>query len=297
MTAPQNARYTIDGHCLDAKPLAGGLYIVATPIGNLGDVTLRSLATLAASDVVLCEDTRVTARLLDAYQIRASLQSYRDHNGASRRPAIVKRLAAGQAVSLVSDAGMPLISDPGYKLVREAAAGGFAVRVIPGASAAIAGLALSGLPSDRFLFCGFLPAKQAGRRRELEALKTIDATLVFYEGISRVAAFMADAAAVLGDRQTAVTREVTKLHEEVLRGPASEIATTLASRDRIRGEVTIIIAPPQKTPAEPGDIEAALKSALIDMPAGKAAAHVAKNLGVARQQAYAMALALKRKDR
>ncbi len=197
------------------KPLAPGLYIVATPIGNLGDITLRALATLAAADVVYCEDTRHSRTLITHFGLEAKLRPYHEHNAEHERPRILERLAAGERVALISDAGTPLISDPGYKLARAAIAAGHSVVALPGPCAAIAALAVAGLPTDCFLFAGFLPARSGQRRTRLKELRDVPATLVFYEAPTRVAEALGDMLAVLGDRACAIARELTKLHEEV----------------------------------------------------------------------------------
>src|SRR5579863_2407184 len=207
-------RYVVDGHPTDVTRLAPGLHIVATPIGNLGDITLRALAALAGADLIACEDTRVSRRLLDRYAISAPLTPYHDHNAENARPKLLRRLAEGAAIALVSDAGTPLVSDPGYKLVRAAAEAGRAVTALPGASALLAALAVAGLPTDQFLFAGFLPQKQAARRARIAELAPIPSTIVLFETGPRLAAALADLAAGLGPRDAAVCRELTKLHEE-----------------------------------------------------------------------------------
>jgi 16S rRNA (cytidine1402-2'-O)-methyltransferase len=208
----------IDGRPIDPPALAGGLHIVATPIGNLRDITLRALDVLAASNLIACEDTRITRRLLDHYGITTPLTPYHEHNAAAARPKLLTRLAEGASVALVSDAGTPLISDPGFKLVRAARDAGHMVTALPGPSAALAALSSCGLPTDHFWFEGFLPAKPLQRRARIAELKRLPATLVLYEGGSRVAACLADLAAELGPRAAALCRELTKLHEEVRRG-------------------------------------------------------------------------------
>ncbi len=260
--------------------LEGGLYLVATPIGNLGDMTLRGLWTLAGADVVLCEDTRHTRRLLEHFGITAKLAAYHEHNAARMRPRLLEMLAAGKALALVSDAGMPVVSDPGMKLAKEAAAAGHMVTSVPGPSAALAALAVSGLASERFLFAGFAPSKAAARRRWLEELKDIPATLVLFEAPHRIAAALADMADILGPRPAALCRELTKLHEEVLRLPLDGLAREVAARERVRGEITLVIGPPEEKQAGEKEIESALVAALEEMPAGKAAAAVARRLKV-----------------
>lgn len=290
--APHPRRYSIEGRAFEAQKPPPGLYVAATPIGHLGDITLRALAVLAGVDEILCEDTRVTAKLTQRYGIASKLTPYHDHNAAKLRPRILERLKAGAALALVSDAGTPLVSDPGYKLVREAIAAGIHVEAIPGASAALTGLLLSGLPSDRFLFAGFLPEKSGERRRVLEELKSIPATLVFFESGHRIVQTLADIAEQLGLRRVAVLREMTKLHEESLRGSAQEIAAVLAKRETIKGEITFVVSPPPRTEPDPGEIDAALIAAARDLPKAKAAARVAHALGLPRKHLYARLLAL-----
>src|SRR5712692_10516305 len=205
--------YVLNGQSAIAPALTGGLYLVATPIGNLRDITVRALEVLAAADLIACEDTRVTRKLLDHYGIATPLTPYHDHNAAQARPKLLARLAAGAALALVSDAGTPLISDPGFKLVRKAAAAGIPVTAVPGASALLAALTVAGLPTDRFLFVGFLPAKSAARRRALREIASVKASLVLYETAPRLGPALEDMAAMLGDRPAAVARELTKLHE------------------------------------------------------------------------------------
>src|SRR5262244_806328 len=239
-------QYLLDGRTTLVPPLTGGLYLVATPIGNLRDITVRALEVLAAVDLIACEDTRVTRKLLDRYGIATPLSSYHEHNAAQARPRLLARLREGAAIALVSDAGTPLVSDPGYKLVREARASGASVTAVPGASAVLAAVTLSGLPSDRFFFEGFLPAKEAARRARINELKRIPATLVLFESGARIAAALADLAAELGPRQAAICRELTKLHEEVRRGDLGTLARETAQADEPRGEIVIVVAPPDR---------------------------------------------------
>jgi len=274
-----------------SKP-APGLYLVATPIGNLRDVTLRALDILATADLVLCEDTRVTGRLLRAYGIACDLQPYHEHNAARVRPAIMDRLARGAVVALVSDAGTPLVSDPGFKLVRECVDNGLAVVPVPGPSALLAALVASGLPTDRFLFAGFLPPRSASRRKTLAELAAVPATLVFYETGARLAASLADMAAALGDRPAAVAREMTKLHEEHTRGTLPELAARYADAAPPKGELVVAVGPPSDRPAGEDEVESALTEALRTMSVRDAATAVAEATGVPRKQAYAKALAL-----
>jgi len=273
--------------------LAPGLYVLATPIGNAGDITLRGLAALKAADFVLAEDTRVTAKLLTIHGIKQSLSPYNDHNAAEARPRILEKLRKGAAIVLVSDAGTPLVSDPGFKLVREAIVEGIAVTALPGPSAALAALALAGLPSDRFLFAGFLPSKAGERIRALEELKTVRASLILFESPQRVAESLAAMREVLGDRAVAVTRELTKLHEEVRRGTLGELAAHYQRKGAPKGEVTLVIAPPEEIAPDTAAIDAALKAALPFMPVKAAAEMIAALTGAARKSVYDRALELK----
>jgi 16S rRNA (cytidine1402-2'-O)-methyltransferase len=273
--------------------LAAGLYILATPIGNARDISLRALETLKACDVIAAEDTRVTSKLLAIHGISRPLIPYNDHNGAQMRPKILARLEQGQLVVLVSDAGTPLVSDPGYKLAREVIAAGLPVIALPGPSAVLAGLTLSGLPSDRFLFAGFLPAKAGERKSLLEELATVRATLIFFESAQRLAESLAAIAEVLGDRPAAMARELTKLHEEVRRGSLRELAAHYESQGAPRGEVTLIVGPPQDSAPDSARIDAALKSALAFMPVKAAAELIAGLTDGSRKQIYARALELK----
>ena len=274
------------------KPLEPGLYVVSTPIGNLRDITLRALDVLAQADLVLCEDSRVTGKLMHAYGLKQKLVRYDEHEAEAARPRILAALERGERVALVSDAGTPLVSDPGYRLVREAAASGFGVFPIPGASALLAGLAVAGLPTDRFLFVGFPPPKSAGRRALFEELKPIRATLVFYEGISRTADCLADMAAVFGERPAAVARELTKLHETLVRGTLPQLAAHPALQAP-KGEIVILVGQGEEAAATPADADAALADALKRMGPADAASEVAKALGLNRRELYRRALDLK----
>jgi len=291
-------RYSIGAAVFEAPPLAAGLYVTATPIGNLGDITLRALETLSAAHLILCEDTRVTAKLLNRYGIRNSLSPYHDHNAAKVRPQLLNRMGDGQAIALVSDAGSPLLSDPGYKLVQAAVEAGIAVTAIPGASAVLDALTLSALPPDRFMFCGFLPARSGARRHFLEELRNIDATLVMFDTTSRLAESLEDIAVVLGEREVAVGRELTKLHEEVIRGRAPEVRATVMERQSLKGEITLVIGPPSASAlaAPQAMVDSALREALATMPASRAAAEIAKRFGLSKQEAYARLLELKEND-
>lgn len=276
-----------------AKPLASGLHLVATPIGNLGDMTLRAIATLASADVIYCEDTRHSRTLATHFGFSAPMRPYHEHNGEAARPYILAALAAGKRIALISDAGMPLISDPGYKLVRAVIDAGHIVTCVPGASAALAALTISGLPTDCFLFVGFMPHKAGARAARLAELAAVDATLLLYEAPSRVAACVADIAAVLGDRDVAVARELTKLHEAVLRGPASVVAAELAANEP-PGEFVVVIAPPLAGIVTDEMIRAHLATAMVETSTRDAAQAVSEALGVARGRVYDLALALKR---
>jgi 16S rRNA (cytidine1402-2'-O)-methyltransferase len=277
----------------EARLLESGLHIVATPIGNLGDISLRALETLAAADAILAEDTRVSRRLLDHYAITTPLSSYHEHNGAEARPKILNRLRLGEALALISDAGTPLISDPGYKLVAEAVAEGIAVYATPGANAAIAALSVAGLPTDRFLFEGFLPHKTAARRERLNSLASIPTTLVFYEAPSRLAEALADMAEELGPRRAAVARELTKLHEEVKRGDLATLAAHYAETGEPRGEIVVVVAPPGPA-AKPDEakLERQILDALKELSVKDAAAVVAAQSGLPRREVYSLALRL-----
>ncbi len=285
--------YHIDGHAFVAPPLAPGLYAIATPIGNLGDVTLRALATLAAADLVACEDTRVTAVLLRRYGIAAKTVAYHEHNAARQRPKLLAMLAEGKSVALVSDAGTPLVSDPGYRLVVEAKAAGHAVTAIPGASAVMAALATAGLPTDAFLFAGFLPPKTAARTKRLAELARVPATLVFFESPQRLADSLADMAAVLGDRSAAVARELTKAFEETRNGTLPELAAAYAEGAAPKGEIVVVVGPPAEESASAEDADAILASLIEDKSVGEAAAEAAALTGLPRRELYKRALQLK----
>src|SRR6266699_3780485 len=235
--------FSIGGHVLNAPKPVPGLYLVATPIGHLGDITLRALETLAGVDIIACEDTRITRRLTERYAISGLLKPYHEHNAALARPKILEKLAQGASIALVSDAGTPLISDPGFKLVREVRAAGFQVIALPGPSSVLTALAVAALPTDRFFFEGFLPAKEIARRTRLTELARIDATLVMFESGNRVRDTLADLAGIMGARDAAICREMTKMHEEVRRAPVSELARA-ADTLETRGEFVLVIGPP-----------------------------------------------------
>jgi 16S rRNA (cytidine1402-2'-O)-methyltransferase len=277
----------------DHGDLAAGLYILATPIGNARDISLRALETLKSCHVIAAEDTRVTSKLLAIHGISKPLIAYNDHNAPQMRPKILARLERGEIVALVSDAGTPLVSDPGYKLVREAIAAGVPIVALPGPSAVLAGLTLSGLPSDRFLFAGFLPSRSGERKSALEELKGIGATLIFFESAQRLAESLAAMAEILGDRACAMTRELTKLHEEVRRGSLTELAAHYEKAGAPKGEVTLLVGPPLEAAPDIARIDAALKAALAFMPVKAAADLIAGLTDAPRKQIYARALELK----
>jgi 16S rRNA (cytidine1402-2'-O)-methyltransferase len=274
--------------------------VVATPIGNAGDISARALQVLAGADAVACEDTRVTAKLLAVHGIRVSLVAYHEHNAERMRPVLLDRLARGEAIAQVSDAGTPLISDPGYKLVRAAIDAGIAVTGIPGPSAPISALVVSGLPTDRFFFVGFLPPRSSARKTALSEIVSVQATLVFLEAKQRVAAALADMAAVLGARPAAVARELTKMFEEVRRGSLAELAEQYAAEDPPLGEITIVVGPPEArtvdAATEGAALDARLHEALAESSLSDAVARVAAELGLPRRSVYARALVLKRND-
>ena len=278
-----------------AHALDPGLHLVATPIGNLGDITLRALWVLRSVDRILCEDTRVTARLLTHFGIDKKLDAYHDHNADRVRPLVLAALRRGETLALVSDAGTPLVSDPGYKLVREAIAEGLPVTAAPGPSAAVTALILSGLPPDAFLFAGFLPARSAARKKALAAWRDIAATLVFYEGPSRLAGCLADMAAVLGDRPAAIGRELTKRHEEVRRDTLAELARRYCGESPPRGEIVIVVGPPPPVaPEAAGDLDARLDALLAEKSLRDAVDQLAAETGLARRDLYDRALARQR---
>ena len=274
--------------------LAPGLYVVSTPIGNLRDITLRALDILASVDVVCAEDTRVAGKLMSAFGVSARLRPYHDHNGAQARPALLKDLQGGARIALMSDAGTPLISDPGYKLVREAAELGIPIYAIPGASAPLTALASSGLPTDRFTFAGFPPPKSSARKRFLTEMKSGQGTLIFFEGPSRLAASLADMAEVLGPREAAVARELTKKFEETRRGFLPDLAAHYAEAGPPRGEIVILVGPPagQEAP-DANALDAAILAADDSRPLKEIAAEIAEALGLKRRDVYERALELR----
>lgn len=278
------------GKTQQLKDLAAGLYLTATPIGHAQDVSLRALSVLAGVDAIAAEDTRVTSKLLTIHGIRKSLMPYNDHNAAQMRPKLLARLKSGERIALVSDAGTPLVSDPGFKLVRAAIEEGIAVHAIPGPSAVLTGLMLAGLPSDRFLFAGFLPSRAGERGAVLEELKAIRATLIFFESAQRLAETLAQMRDVLGIRTVAVAREMTKLHEDVRRGTLAELAAHYAGAVTPKGEVTLLVGPPHATAADFGKVDAALDAALEFMPLKPASDMIAALLDMPRKEIYARGL-------
>ena len=285
--------YRIRGNFFAAPPIEPGLYIVATPIGNLSDVTIRALDTLAAADILACEDTRVTKRLLDRYGISARVTAYHEYSGPKAHQKLLDALAEGKSVALVSDAGTPLVSDPGMTLVANAIEAGHRVVPIPGPSSLAAALSASGLPTDEVLFLGFLPSKAQARKTYLEVAAPIVATLVLFESPNRIASLLADAAAILGDRQASVCRELTKIHETFDRGTLAELSARYADRD-VKGEIVLVIAPPgEEAPPAEADIDAALREALKTLGVKEAADLVAASTGLSRRTLYQRALKLK----
>ena len=289
--------FTALGLRAEATRLQPGLHVVATPIGNLGDVSLRALGTLAGAAAILAEDTRVTKTLLAHYGITTPLVAYHEHNAEEMRPRVLARLRGGEALALVSDAGTPLVSDPGFKLVQSAAAENMPVYAVPGASAVLAALVVAGLPTDRFFFEGFLPPRQAARQDRLEALKAIPGTLVFFESPRRLDEMLADATSVLGDRPAAVARELTKFYETVRRGSLSTLASAYAAEDTPKGEIVVLVGPPgdeaHRDSAEAdADLDVALARHLASLSVKDAVAVVCEELGLPRKRVYARAVAL-----
>jgi 16S rRNA (cytidine1402-2'-O)-methyltransferase len=297
-TGSQVRTFSIGGHVLTAPKVVPGLHLVATPIGHLGDITLRALETLAGVDIIACEDTRITRRLTERYAISAELKQYHEHNAALARPKILEKLAQGASIALVSDAGTPLISDPGFKLVREVCAAGFAVIAVPGPSSVLTALSVAALPTDRFFFEGFLPAKEHARRTRLTELSKIDATLVMFESGNRVQDTLADLAHIMGTRDAAICRELTKLHEEVKRAPIAELARG-ADTLETRGEFVLVIAPPAADAQMMGQdaLDDLLRSSLQRHSVKDAVAHAVELSGRPRREVYARALELSREVR
>ena len=282
---------------LPRTELMPGLYLVATPIGNLGDISLRALAVLNGADRIFCEDTRVTGKLLTRYGISTSLGAYHDYNAEQVRPAVLTALRRGERVALVSDAGTPLVSDPGYKLVRAALAKDLPVTAIPGPNAAVTALILSGLSPDAFLFAGFLPPRKAARRRALARWVAVEATLVFYESTLRLAESLADMAEVLGDREAAVARELTKLHEEVRRGRLADLVAHYRLAGPPRGEAVVVVGEPEHSEPDEAEVDQRLRSALAELGLREATAKVAAETGMPRGKLYRRALAMRDEEK
>jgi 16S rRNA (cytidine1402-2'-O)-methyltransferase len=281
---------------LGSSPLSPGLYIVSTPIGNLSDMPIRGLFTLAAADIALCEDTRHSRKLMSAYGIHRKLEAYHDFSGEKDRNRVLGALAEGKSVAIISDAGTPLVSDPGYKLVRDAISAGFGVYAVPGPSALLAALVTSGLPSDRFYFGGFLPPKDAARREELERMKSQPGALIFYESGSRLEAALETLETVFPERPVAIARELTKLHESVLRGTAKELLRKIREEPP-PGEFVLLIGPGEEKAAATEDIEKALRAAMQRSSLKDAVEEVSKGLGVGRKAVYNLALKIGEKKR
>ena len=282
---------TIQTESSISEPLEAGLYIVATPIGNLGDITLRAVDVLSRCDRIACEDTRVTGKLLKHLGISKPMSRYDDHASDARRAELLEAMRS-QAIALVSDAGTPLVSDPGYRLVNKAREAGIQVTTIPGACAVVAGLTLSGLPNDRFLFAGFLPVRDKARREVLDELATINSTLIFYETGPRLVKSLLAIDELLPRREIAVAREVTKLHEECRRGSAQDLIDHYTANPA-KGEIVLLIGPPQAG-GEPGNPDELLLEALETLKPSQAAAHVSRATGMDRKELYARAMELKR---
>ncbi|MEW9836189.1 16S rRNA (cytidine(1402)-2'-O)-methyltransferase [Mesorhizobium marinum] len=285
--------YVVGQAEIAARPLEAALYLVATPIGNLGDITLRALETLAGADVLACEDTRVTRVLLDRYGIRQRPIAYHEHNAAEAGPRLIAALEEGKSVALVSDAGTPLVSDPGFRLVEQAQAAGVRVVPVPGPSAVLAALTASGLPSDAFLFAGFLPVKDGQKRSRLEELKAAPATLVFFESPRRLAETLVAMAEVYGDRRAAIGRELTKTFEEMRTGTLANLAAHYAEAATPKGEIVVCVGPPQGKADSVEDVDRLLTSLAAEMPASKAAAEAARMTGQPKQALYRRLLDLR----
>jgi 16S rRNA (cytidine1402-2'-O)-methyltransferase len=288
-------KFRIGAQEMSARPVEAGLHLVATPIGNLGDITLRALEILAGADIIAAEDTRVSRVLLDRYGIARRLQPYHEHNVAEAGPKLIEEMKAGRSVALISDAGTPLVSDPGYRLVQEALAEGITVSPVPGPSSVIAALSASGMPSDSFFFAGFLPQKEKARRDRLAEISRIPGTLLFFESPHRLAASLADAAAVLGDeRRACVCRELTKAFEEFRRGGLGELAAHYAEHPNVKGEIVVAVEPPAAEAAiEGAALDALLAELSRDMPTARAATEAATRTGLPRKVLYQRLLELK----
>src|SRR5690606_13176073 len=286
--------FVIGGAVIPVRPLEPALYLVATPIGNLGDVTIRALETFAAADIVACEDTRVTRILLERYGIRRKMVAYHEHNEAEAAARLVAAVGEGKSVALASDAGTPLVSDPGYRLVQEAVKQGVRVVPSPGASAVLSALTASGLPNDTFMFAGFLPVKSGQKKSRIEALADVQATLIFYESPRRLAATLETMAEVLGDRQAVVARELTKTFEELLRGSLLELAAHYMQSGAPKGEVVLCVAPPGEKPEQSqAETDRLLIGLAAEMPAAKAAGEAARMTGMKKSDLYQRLLKLR----
>jgi 16S rRNA (cytidine1402-2'-O)-methyltransferase len=279
--------YLLAGTLVTARPLEPALYLVATPIGNLGDITIRALETLAAADIIACEDTRTSRVLLDRYGIRTKTVSYHDHNQAVAGARLIETLQNGKSVALITDAGTPLVSDPGERLGADARAAGIRVVPIPGASAVLAALTAAGLPAARFFFEGFLPAKTGQRRARLASLASLDATLVFYEGPHRLSETLVDMAQVFdAARMAAVCRELTKTFEEVIVLPLDRLAARYPAETNVKGEIVIVVEPPKEKGTSESDVDALLSSLTREMSASKAAAEASRLTGISKTDLY-----------
>lgn len=294
MNARTDKTYRIGEATFTARALEAGLYLVATPIGNLGDISIRALETLAAADLIACEDTRTSRVLLDRYGISAKTVSHHAHNEAGSGARLLDDIAAGKIVALITDAGTPLVSDPGGRIAMAARERGLKVVAIPGASAVLTALAMAGLAAERFFFDGFLPAKQTQRRARLASLGSLDTTLVFYEAPHRISEAIADMESVFGpSRLAAVCRELTKTFEECVRGSLSDLVARYPEGATVKGEIVIVVAPPAEAQTAAADVDALLVSLAKEMPASKAAAEASRLTGEPKADLYKRLLALK----
>jgi 16S rRNA (cytidine1402-2'-O)-methyltransferase len=281
---------------LKTESIKPGLYLVGTPIGNLRDISIRALAVLGSSDLVLCEDTRVTGKLFQQYDINTKKMSYNDHNASDKRKHILEMLANGQTVSLVSDAGLPLISDPGYKLVRDCLDLGLFVTTVPGASSVLSALQLSGLPSDKFSFLGFLPSKEQARKQILSQWSSVPATLIAFETGPRLLSSLTDIEKTLGNRQVSVIREITKIYEQVQKASVSELILRYRDNGPPKGEIVVVIAPPDKTVPDQQQLDSMILSALKDKSVKDVASEISEITGVTKKMIYQRALELQNND-
>lgn len=289
--------FTLRQATLSAPSLSCGLYLVSTPIGNLGDITLRGLETLAGCDLIACEDTRTSGVLLSRYGINAAKTSYNEHNAVHKGADILTRLEKGQAVAIISDAGTPLVSDPGFRLVNSVIKAGIDVIPIPGASAPLAALVASGLANEQFLFAGFLPHKQGARQRRLNEFANCNATLIFFESPKRLSASLADMVTVLGgDRKAAIGREISKIHETFYRDSLATLAESFADEKPPKGEIVVLIEAAADTEISADIVDQQLGELLKEMPTGKAASLLAEKLGLSKRDLYQRALELKKAD-